>query len=144
MVHKFELNGCSRPIGLDRSLPKYTIRTIPSPHPPTWKNPQNFYEEAIVWKHLDHPNIVSLLCIIITSSPPQLISDWVSGGNLTEYIEGHSGADRLGLVSPLLRWTTEILTAFKLSGITNGLEYLHSNDVVHGNLKGVRRHSECS
>lgn len=29
-----------------------------------------------------------------------------------------------------------MLTACKLSGIASGLEYLHSNDVVHGSIKG--------
>lgn len=33
------------------------------------------------------------------------------------------------------------LTTYKISGIANGLEYLHSCDVVHGNMKGVRGHS---
>ena len=60
---------------------------------------QDFYEEAIAWKHLEHPNIVPLLGINMTPFPPQLISDWISGGNLTEYIKGNPGADRLGLVS---------------------------------------------
>lgn len=59
---------------------------------------QKFYEEAVTWKRLKHPNVVSLLGITTTPSPPQLISDWISGGNLTEYIKDHPGADRLGLV----------------------------------------------
>ena len=51
-----------------------------------------------MWKHLEHPNIVPLLGITIAPSPLQLISDWISGGNLTEYIGDHPEADRLGLV----------------------------------------------
>jgi len=31
-----------------------------------------------------------------------------------------------------------MLTTYKLYGVANGLEYLHSNDVVHGNLGVVR------
>jgi len=31
-----------------------------------------------------------------------------------------------------------VLTAYKLRGVANGLKYLHSNDVVHGNLGVVR------
>lgn len=34
----------------------------------------------------------------VTSAPPQLISDWMSGGDLLQYINGNPGADRLGLV----------------------------------------------
>ena len=88
-----------------------------------------------MWKRLGHPNIVPLLCITIT--PPQLVSDWIPGGNLTEYIKNHPGADQLGLVGILPASDDWVLTICKLSGIANGLEYLHSNDVVHGNLKGV-------
>ena len=50
-----------------------------------------------MWKRLVHPNIVPLLGITVT--PPQLISDWMSGGDLPEYIKKNSDADRLGLVS---------------------------------------------
>lgn len=59
---------------------------------------QDFYEEAVTWRRLEHPNIVSLLGITITPSPPQLISDWILGANLTEYIHSHPGADKLCLV----------------------------------------------
>ena len=37
---------------------------------------------------------------------------------------------------PLLHQAADVLTACKLSDIASGLEYLHSNDVVHGSIKG--------
>ena len=49
-----------------------------------------------MWKRLTHPNIVHLLGVTLT--PLQLISDWMSGGDLPEYIEKYPDADRLGLV----------------------------------------------
>ena len=49
-----------------------------------------------MWKRLDHKNVVPLLGITLT--PLQLISDWMPNGDLTEYVKGHSDADRLGLV----------------------------------------------
>ena len=49
-----------------------------------------------MWKRLAHKNIVPLLGI--TTSPLQLISEWMSGGHLTEYIGNHPGANRLRLV----------------------------------------------
>ena len=51
-----------------------------------------------MWKHLEHKNIVPLLGI--TSNPLQLISEWMVGGDLTDYIKKHPGADRLDLVGP--------------------------------------------
>ena len=49
-----------------------------------------------MWKHLTHPNIVSLLGV--TSTPFQLVSNWMSGEDLPEYIKNNSDADLLGLV----------------------------------------------
>ena len=59
--------------------------------------PQTFHRVAVVWKHLVHPNIVPFLGV--TVDPPQLISDWMSGGDLAGYrVTGHPDVDRLGLV----------------------------------------------
>jgi len=49
-----------------------------------------------MWKRLTHPNVLPLLGVTI--DPLQLVSNWMSGGDLPEYIEKHPGADRLGLV----------------------------------------------
>ena len=51
-----------------------------------------------MWRHLAHPNIVPFRGI--TVAPLQLISDWMSGGSLTDYINQHPDADRLELVGP--------------------------------------------
>jgi serine/threonine protein kinase len=50
----------------------------------------------VVWKRLEHPNIVPFLGI--TSVPLQLISEWMPGGDLTEYVKKYPGVGRLGLV----------------------------------------------
>jgi len=50
-----------------------------------------------VWKRLEHRNIVPLLGI--TSNPLQLVSEWMTGGDLTEYINKYPDADRISLVS---------------------------------------------
>ena len=49
-----------------------------------------------MWKRLKHQNITPLLGI--TPVPLQLISEWMPGGDLTDYIKKHPGVDRLGLV----------------------------------------------
>ena len=100
MAQRFESKGYLRPsTDLDRTLTlrKYAIY-VTFLCSRTLENPQDFYEKAITWKRLKHPNIVPLLGINVTPSPPQLISDWILGGNLTEYIKNNPGADRLGLV----------------------------------------------
>ena len=50
-----------------------------------------------MWKRLTHPNIIPLLGVTI-SPRLQLISDWMSGGELREYIGKHPDPDRRGLV----------------------------------------------
>ena len=59
-------------------------------------NAQAFYQVVVVWKHLAHSNIVPLLGA--TTDPLQLISDWMCGGHLTEYITNHPNPDRPSLV----------------------------------------------
>lgn len=49
-----------------------------------------------MWKRLEHPNIVPLLGI--AHDPLQLVSEWMPGGGLTEYIKKIPDADRLCLV----------------------------------------------
>jgi len=49
-----------------------------------------------MWKRLTHQNLLPLLGVTI--APLQLISNWMSGGDLPEYIEKHSNADRPALV----------------------------------------------
>ena len=58
---------------------------------------QSFFEDAITWKRLRHPNIVPF--IGIATDPLQFISEWMPNGNLTEFVEINSDADRVGLVS---------------------------------------------
>lgn len=49
-----------------------------------------------MWKRLEHQNIVPLFGI--TSTPLQLISEWMTGGDLTGYTKRYPGADLLCLV----------------------------------------------
>ena len=70
--------------------------------------PQTFRQVTVVWKHLTHPNIIPLLGVTI--DPPQLISDRMPGGNLTEYIANHPDADRISLVNDISVSSCEMLT----------------------------------
>ena len=89
-----------------------------------------------MWKHLTHPNVLPLLGVTIT--PPQLISNWMSGGDLPEYIKKHSDTDRLRLVGiPPVVFIPRLLLS-QLLDVAKGLCYLHSCNVIHGDLKGVR------
>ena len=89
-----------------------------------------------MWKRLTHPNVLPLLGVTIT--PPQLISNWMSGGDLPEYIKKHTDIDRLRLVGiPPVVFIPRLIQS-QLSDVAKGLCYLHSCNVIHGDLKGVR------
>ena len=49
-----------------------------------------------MWKYMIHPNVLPLLGI--TTDPFQLVSAWMSGGDLSQYTRLHPDADRLRLV----------------------------------------------
>ena len=51
-----------------------------------------------MWKRLDHPNIVPFKGV--TFEPPQLVSEWMEGGELREYIRNNPDANPVSLVSP--------------------------------------------
>ena len=93
-----------------------------------------------MYKRLAHPNIVPLLGI--TPSPLQLISEWMPGGDLTDYIKKSPDVNRVGLVSiPPVLFDPTTYRWHQLSGVAEGLLFLHSRNIVHGDLKGVR---DCS
>ncbi|KAF9643197.1 kinase-like protein [Thelephora ganbajun] len=77
----------------------------------TWR------EEVSVWMRLKHPNVVQ--CLGATANPPQIIVEWMPEGEVMECVQKNSKADRLHFVL----------------GLTEGLHYLHSRGVIHGDLK---------
>ena len=88
-----------------------------------------------MWKRLDHPNIVAFKGI--TLNPLQLVSEWMPGGELRNYIKQNPDTIRINLVGSFLLLLHSIAPSPQLLGIAKGLAYLHSYDVVHGDLKGV-------
>ena len=102
---------------------------------PLLTSTQTLFQEAVVWKRLEHQNIVPFLGI--TPSPLQLISEWMSGGDLTEHIKKHLGADRIALVghSPsvpdtMLTPATSCLTS--LMAFTTSIPATSSTAILRG------------
>ncbi|KAJ7202578.1 kinase-like domain-containing protein [Mycena pura] len=80
-------------------------------------------KEALVWQSLQHPSILPFLGIDQETFPGYLClaSPWMEQGTVLKYLESHGMAnvDRL------------------LFEIAEGLQYLHSQQVVHGDLRGA-------
>ncbi|QRV95924.1 Tyrosine kinase catalytic domain protein [Ceratobasidium sp. AG-Ba] len=76
--------------------------------------------EIYVWSKCQHPNVQQLLGLVHFRNQLGMVSFWEANGNMSEYIDKYPGVDRLELCSQ----------------IVEGLSYLHSSGIIHGDLKG--------
>ena len=54
------------------------------------------------WKALRHPNVLPLLGVIMTETEFSMVSEWMSNGNINQFVATHKDANRFELVcSPL-------------------------------------------
>ncbi|ESK87780.1 hypothetical protein Moror_15370 [Moniliophthora roreri MCA 2997] len=82
-----------------------------------------FYQEALLWKNLNHPNILPFLGVNseLFEGRIILVSPWMLNGDLISYLKEHPEHDRLQSV-------------FEIAA---GLKYLHSQSIVHADIKGA-------
>ena len=57
-----------------------------------------FYGDTIVWKRLRHPNVIPSLGVTMSTTPLQLVLEWMPGGTLTKYVNANPRVNRAGLV----------------------------------------------
>ncbi|KAJ7858294.1 hypothetical protein B0H13DRAFT_2076187 [Mycena leptocephala] len=86
-----------------------------------------FVKEALVWHSLRHENIIPFLGVDYTTfasplSSRAMVSPWMPLGSVLNYMEKHSPSSPYAMQM--------------LDGVIRGLAYLHSNNVVHGDLCG--------
>ncbi|KAJ7367285.1 kinase-like domain-containing protein [Mycena albidolilacea] len=78
--------------------------------------------EALIWQKLRHKNILPLIGIDRETFPSfSMVSPWMKHGNVLKYLSTHGRRD---VENMLLQ-------------IAEGLAYLHSMDIVHGDLRGT-------
>ncbi|KAJ7224796.1 kinase-like domain-containing protein [Mycena rebaudengoi] len=82
-----------------------------------------FCREALIWQQFEHPYILPMLGLYRERFSPSIcmVSPWMENGTVLTYLEEHGRQD----VDKFL-WQ-----------IAQGLEYLHSRNIVHGDLRGV-------
>ncbi|KAJ7160881.1 kinase-like domain-containing protein [Mycena filopes] len=82
-----------------------------------------FSREALVWRSLQHRHILPFLGIDQNNYPSSLcmVSPWMEHGTILNYLKRHGRAN-----------VDELLYE-----IAQGLEYLHSRKIVHGDLRGA-------
>jgi son of sevenless-like protein len=108
---------------------------------------QEFCREALVWRQLRHPNVLHFLGIdaktFSTDEKPVLcmVSPWMRRGTLMQYIistDYDASLERDKLVGAFQPFCLlHVKNEFQLLDVALGLEYLHSQKTVHGDLHGV-------
>ncbi|EIN05493.1 hypothetical protein PUNSTDRAFT_137604 [Punctularia strigosozonata HHB-11173 SS5] len=82
---------------------------------------RKFLREVEIWRNLSHPNILRFYGIFREGDCLYSVSPWTDDGNASAYICRHPKVDRLKLLRDVVR----------------GMEYLHLQNIVHGDLRGA-------
>ncbi|KAH7345405.1 kinase-like domain-containing protein [Rhizoctonia solani] len=82
---------------------------------------KNAAKELYHWSKLRHRNVLPLLGLAIYRGQISMVSEWMNNGNLSRYLIHHPEANRLALCQ----------------GICGGLHYIHSQGMVHGDVKAA-------
>jgi len=98
---------------------------------------QRFCKEVLMWNRLSHPNILPLLGAAQEGWEFTMVSEWMDNGNIRQYVLAHPKVNRPSLVSGSFPHPFRMCSLCQLLDVIHGLMYLHSQNLVHGDLKGV-------
>jgi serine/threonine protein kinase len=100
-----------------------------------------FCKEVITWKALRHQNVLPLLGVTMSRGQFAMVSEWMTNGNINEFIEKRMDANRFELVKFQTLLLTSLiincLWSLQLKDVAEGLIYMHGEGMIHGDLKGV-------
>ncbi|MCQ2821138.1 MAG: protein kinase, partial [archaeon] len=83
---------------------------------------KDFDNELLLFKSLDHPNIVKLYDCYVDDSSYYLVEEYCSGGDLFDFIKNQ-------------KTFTEKKVACIINQLLGALNYLHSKKIVHRDIK---------
>ena len=55
-----------------------------------------------MWKSLKHPNVLPLLGVEMTETRLAMVSEWMTNGNIKQFVVAHPDVNRFDLVGPPL------------------------------------------
>ena len=75
----------------------------------------------------------------ILDNEPFIVTPLMNNGNVRTYIQNHPDCDRLTMVCTDFYLFSELMTDLRdqLHHISLGIVYLHSQNIIHGDLKAV-------
>ncbi|KIM42498.1 hypothetical protein M413DRAFT_444900, partial [Hebeloma cylindrosporum] len=95
--------------------------SLPRALPQDSKTRELIEHEALVWRGLNHPNIVPVYGVTYLEEDLYLVSPWMDNGTSDTFITRRPDLDRLKI----------------LIEVASGLEYLHSKNLVHGDIRAA-------
>ncbi|KAG6824283.1 hypothetical protein H0H92_007345 [Tricholoma furcatifolium] len=79
-----------------------------------------FSKEAILWGQLHHPNVLPFYGIYRIKDRISFVAPWMENGDISKFLKQNQSSNRVLLSID----------------VAQGLEFLHKNHIVHGDLKG--------
>ncbi|KAJ7139295.1 kinase-like domain-containing protein [Mycena epipterygia] len=90
---------------------------------------KEFGREAVIWRQLSHPNLLPFFGLYYLDTKLCLVSPWMEHGHLLQFLRNAP--------STIDRVSVDSLCSPQILDVAMGLEYLHRNKVVHGDLKAT-------
>ncbi|KAJ7041068.1 hypothetical protein C8F04DRAFT_188278 [Mycena alexandri] len=82
---------------------------------------KEFTREALVWRQLCHPNLLPFFGLYYFDGRLCLVSPWMEMGNIMQFLKKEPLINRVSL----------------MLDVALGLQYLHEQKVIHGDLKAI-------
>lgn len=91
---------------------------------------------------MEHPNVAPIFQLMSDNKPvPAVAVPWYDKGNVLDHLGRFPDADRLPMVRSSHMTLTRAdndLRLFKIKQLASSLRYLHSVELLHGNIVPVR------
>jgi serine/threonine protein kinase len=100
---------------------------------------QRLKRETRVWYCLSDKNVMPFFGLCNDLGPSAaMISPLYDNSDMIQYFKKTPGADRQIIVSLTAFGENGVSSLLQITGVAHGLKYLHSKDIVHGDLKPVK------